>query len=377
MTPRAYKERFYPTPEQAELLARSFGCARFVWNDALRLRTDAYYQCGESMSHSALEKRLVTLKAEQPWLAEVSSVILQQTLRDQQQAFKNFWDKRAKYPRFKSKHRRQSIRLTRAAFRYRDNQLFIAKSKDPLPVRWSRKLPSAPSRITISKDRAGRYFISCLCDVEVARLPVTPKVIGIDVGLSDLFVTSHGVKIGNPRHLKGYEQRLAYRQRQLAKKQKGSANRAKARMKVARLHAKIADCRRDHLHQLTRCIINENQVIAVEDLNIKALVKHPTLAKSISDASWGEFVRQLDYKAAWAGRQLVKIDRWFPSSKRCHHCGHLADSMPLNVRIWDCPSCGAQSIDRDVNAAKNILTAGLAGLACGATGTGTAAHATV
>lgn len=376
MTQRAYKERLYPTPEQAELLARSFGCARFVWNDALRLRTDAYYQHGESLSHSTLEKRLVGLKAEHPWLTEVSSVLLQQALRDQQQAFKNFWDKRAGYPRFKSKHKRQSIRLTKAAFRYRDGQLLIAKSKVALPVRWSRPLPSAPSSITISLDRAGRYFVSCLCEFDARDLLVTPKMVGIDVGLTSLLANSDGMKVGNPRYLKGYERQLAYRQRQLAKKHKGSANRAKARCKVARLHAKIADCRRNHTHQLTRRLINENQVLAVESLSIKSMVKHPTLAKHISDAGWGEFVRQLDYKAAWAGRQVVKIDRWFPSSKRCHDCGHVVESMPLAVRTWICPGCGVTH-DRDINAAKNILTAGLAGLACGATGTGAAANTVV
>ncbi len=358
------------------MLARSFGCARFVWNDALRLRTDAYYQRGESLSHSRLEKRLVTLKAEYPWLVEVSSVILQQALRDQQQAFKHFWDRRAGYPRFKSKHRRQSIRLTRAAFRYRDGQLFIAKSNVALPVRWSRPLPSAPSSLTISLDRAGRYFVSCLCEFDAKALPVTPKMVGIDVGLTSLLVTSDGARVGNPHHLKRYGRVLAHRQRQLAKKQKGSANRAKARRKVARLHAKIADCRQNHLHQLTRRLINENQVLAVESLSIKGMVKHPRLAKHISDAGWGEFVRQLEYKGKWAGRQVVKIDRWFPSSKRCHSCGHVIEAMPLSVRRWDCPACGAEH-DRDINAAKNILTAGLAGLACGATGTGAVVNTAV
>jgi putative transposase len=302
----------------------------------------------------------------------VSSVILQQALRDQQQAFKNFWGKCSGYPRFKSKHRRQSIRLTKAAFRYRDGQLWVAKSNMALPVRWSRPLPSAPSSITLSLDRAGRYFVSCQCEFDARELPVTPKRVGIDVGLSSLLATSDGMKVGNPRYLKRYERQLAYCQRQLAKKKKGSANRAKARRKVARLHAKIADCRRNHTHQLTRRLINENQVLALESLSIKHMAKHPTLAKHISDAGWGELKRQLDYKAAWAGRQVVKIDRWFPSSKRCHECGHVVDAMPLAIRAWACPDCGAAH-DRDINAAKNILTAGLAGLACGATGTGAAA----
>jgi Transposase and inactivated derivatives len=266
---RAFKERFYPNDEQALLLAKSFGCARFVYNDALKYRTDAYYKDGTSISHSDIEKRLVPLKKQFEWLSEVSSVILQQTLRDQQEAFKNFWAHRAQYPKFKKKNARQSIRLTKAAFNYRNGQITIAKSKEPLHIRWSRKLPSEPSSVTISKDSAGRYFISMLCEFEPKSLPITPKMVGIDVGLTDLFVTSDGEKIGNPRHTKRYEKKLAFLQRQLSKKKLGSNNRAKIRQKVARLHAKISDCRSDFIHKVTRRLINENQVIAVESLSVK------------------------------------------------------------------------------------------------------------
>lgn len=374
MTKRAYKERFYPTPEQVVLLAQSFGCARFVWNNTLAFRTEAYQQHGESVSHSAAEKRLVALKVAYPWLADVSSVILQQTLRDQKAAFDNFFNPKlkARYPRFKRKDGRQSIRLTKAAFRYRDGEITIAKAKTRLPIRWSRPLPSEPTSITISRDRAGRYFISCLCDFSPEALPVRPKTVGIDLGLSDLFITSEGVKSGNPRHLKRYEAKLAYLQRRLAKKQKGSANRNKLRQKAARLHAKIVDCRRDALHKATRTLINENQVLCIESLNITGMVKNRHLAKAISDAGWGEFVRQLEYKAEWAGRQVVKVSQWFPSSKLCHGCGHKVEKLPLWQRHWHCKGCG-EPIDRDINAANNIRTAGLAGLACGATGAGAAA----
>ena len=371
-TKRAYKERFYPTPEQEILLARSFGCVRFVYNNTLRFRTDAYYQDGKSVSHSEAEKRIVALKKEFPFLAEVSNVILQQTLRHQQEAFKNFWAGRSKYPKFKKKHSGQSIRLTRSAFRLKSGQLFIAKSKEPLNIRWSRPLASEPSSITISKDRAGRYFVSMLCEFEAKAMPISKKTVGIDLGLTDLFITSDGKKSGNPRHTRRYEQRLAYLQRQLAKKQKGSNNRAKARLKVARIHAKIADCRMDATHKASRTLINENQVVCVESLNVKGMIKNPKLAKHIADANWGEFVRQLKYKAAWAGRTLVEIERFFPSSKRCSGCGFVHESLPLSIREWDCPECKTKH-DRDINAAKNIKTAGLAGLACGATGTGIAA----
>lgn len=374
MTKRAYKERLYPTAEQAELLAQSFGCVRFVWNNTLAYRTEAYQEREETISHSAVEKRLVALKAEYPWLKDVSSVILQQALRDQKTAFDNFFNPKlkARYPRFKSKDGRQSIRLTKAAFRYREGDITIAKSKTPLPIRWSRPLPSPPSSVTISRDRSGRYFISCLCEFTPKPLPITPKTVGIDLGLTDLFTTHDGQKSGNPRHLKRYEAKLAYLQRRLAKKQKGSNNRHKLRRKVARLYARIADCRRDAIHKATRTLINENQVVCVESLNIAGMVKNRPLAKAISDAGWGEFVHQLIYKAEWAGRQLVQVSQWLPSSKACHGCGHRVEKLPLSQRHWHCEGCG-QVIDRDINAAKNIRTAGLAGLACGATGSGAAA----
>ena len=374
MNKRAFKYRFYPTPEQETLLAQSFGCARFVYNDTLRFRTDAYYKDGTNISHSKAEKRLVSLKSEFPFLKDVSSVILQQTLRDQQEAFKNFWAGRAKYPKFKKRNARQSIRLTKAAFKYRNGQLFIAKSKEPLNVRWSRGLSSEPSSITISKDCAGRYFVSMLCEFKAKPMPISNKTVGIDLGLNDLFITSDGQKSGNPRHTKRYEQKLAYLQHNLAKKQKGSNNRAKAKLKVARLHAKIADCRMDATHKASRKLINENQVVCVESLNVKGMIKNPKLAKHIADANWGEFVRQLQYKAEWAERIVVQIDRFFPSSKRCSSCGFIHDSLPLSIREWKCPKCNTLH-DRDINAAINIKTAGLAGLACGATGTGMAALA--
>jgi putative transposase len=368
---RAYKERFYPTPTQAKLLAKSFGCARFVYNNTLKWRTDLYYKEGVKVKNSEIGKRLVPLKEEFPWLKEVSNVALQQVLRNQESAFLNFWAGRAKYPTFKKKHSKQAIRLTKSGFRFKAGKLYIAKSEEPLDIRWTRKLPSEVSSISISKDAAGRYFVSMLCEFEPEKLDVSPKTIGIDLGLNHLYIDSEGHKQKNPKYTKKYEHKLAYLQRQLSKKKKGSSNRNKARHKVAKLHAKIADCRRDATHKATRALINENQVICVEDLAVKNMVKNPKLAKHISDANWGEFLRQLEYKADWAGRQIVKIDRWFPSSKRCStpNCGHIMDSLALDIRSWECPSCNTLH-DRDVNAAKNIKTVGLAGLACGATESG-------
>ena len=225
-------------------------------------------------------------------------------------------------------------------------------------------LPSDPTTVTVFKDQAGRYFVSCLCEFEPTLLPVTDKKIGIDVGIKDLFVTSDGFKSGNPRHTAKYAAKLVKYQRRLTKKKPGSQNRLKAKVKVARIHAKISDCRSDSLHKLSRRLVNENQVICAENLTVKNLIKNPTLAKHIADASWGEFTRQLTYKANWAGRTYVEIDRFFPSSKRCSCCGFVKDKLLLNVRSWECPECGTTH-DRDVNAAQNILAAGLAVLAFG------------
>lgn len=363
---RAYKYRFYPTPDQVELLAQTFGCVRFVYNSILRWRTDAWYERQEKIGYTQASARLTALKKEpeSAWLNDVSSVPLQQALRHQQTAFSNFFAGRARYPAFKSKRHKQAATLTDAAFKYRDGRLYMAKSKTPLDVRWSRELPSAPSSITLSRDAAGRYFVSCLCEFEPVSLPITASTVGIDVGLKDLFVTDTGFKSGNPRHTAKYAKRLALLQRRLSRKQKGSKNRAKARLKVARIHAKIADCRLDNLHKLSRKLINENQVVCVESLKVKNMIRNPKLSRGIADAGWGEFVRQLEYKSEWSGRSVVAIEQFFPSSKRCSDCGYTMPKMALNVRSWVCPECGANH-DRDVNAAKNIKAAGLAALAHG------------
>ena len=374
MTKRAYKYRFYPTPEQETLLAQTFGCVRFVYNHILRWRTDEYYQNGNSINYNQASKKLTELKKnpDYQWLKDVSSVPIQQSLRHQQTAFKNFWEGRTQYPTFKKRHAKQSATFAASAFSIKEGQLFIAKSKEPLNIRWSRELPSEPSSVTISKDRAGRYFVSMLCEFDAKPMPISNKTVGIDLGLNDLFITSDGNKSGNPRYTRRYEKKLAYLQRKLAKKQKGSNNRAKARLKVARLHAKIADCRMDATHKASRKLINENQVVVCENLAVKNMIRNPKLAKHIADANWGEFVRQLQYKAEWSERTVVEIDRFFPSSKRCSSCGFVHEAMPLCVREWNCPECNTHH-DRDINAAINIKTAGLAGLACGATGTGMAA----
>ena len=365
---RAYRFRFHPTPEQEMILAKTFGCARFAYNYMLRLRTDAWMQRQERIGYHETSAALTALKKqpEYAWLNEVSSVPVQQALRHLQTAFNNFFAKRARYPQYKRKDGPQSAEYTTSAFKWDGRSLKLAKMDAPLAIRWSRTIPKAAkvTTVTVSKDAAGRYFVSMLCTDQVqAKAPVAAKV-GIDLGLTHFAILSTGEKIAAPNTFRKNEEKLAKLQRRLAKKTKGSANRKMAKLKVAKLHAKITDSRKDFLHKLSTRLVNENQVIAIETLAVSNMQKNHNLAKSIADASWSEFVRQLEYKSLWYGRELVGIDRWYPSSKRCFDCGHTVKKMPLNVREWTCPECGTIH-DRDINAARNVLAAGLAASVCG------------
>jgi len=365
-TKRAYQFRFYPTAEQKITLAQTFGCVRFVYNWGLLTRKTAYFQHGESLSYNDLAARLPALKHAYPWLAEVSSVPLQQALRHLDRAFVNFFEGRAEYPTFKKKQHEQSATYASNAFTWDGKALTLAKMQVPLDIRWHRSLPkdAKPSSVTISKDRANRSFVSILVEEEIKPLPTTPKMVGLDLGITSMVVLSSGESVGNPRYFAKEEKRLAKAQRRLARKKKGSKNRHKARRKVARLHARIADRRRDYQHKLSTRIVHENQVICVESLAVKNMVKNHSLAKAIADVGWGEFVRQVEYKATWYGRTLVKIDKWYPSSKTCSTCKHVLDSLTLDRREWVCPECGVVH-DRDTNAAMNILAEGLSVAACG------------
>ena len=365
---RAYKFRFYPTDEQKQILAQTFGCARFVYNRMLKVRTDAWYENQQRIGYHETSSLLTELK-KQPefyWLNDVSSVPLQQSLRHLQTAFANFFAKRNGYPKFKSKHGLNSAEYTTSAFRWNGKDLTLAKMKEPLAVRWSRTIPKAAkvTTVTVSNDHAGRYFVSMLCDDAVSSLPLHEGKVGLDLGLNSFAVLSTGEKVSAPNTFRKNEKKLAKLQRRLAKKLKGSKNRTKARLKVARLAAKVSDTRKDFLHKLSTRLIRENQTIAVETLAVKNMVRNRHLSKSIADAGWGEFVRQLTYKAHWYGRTIVGIDKWYPSSKRCSDCGFVLTKIPLSVRKWACPECGANH-DRDVNAARNILAAGLAVSALG------------
>ncbi|MFJ1536526.1 RNA-guided endonuclease InsQ/TnpB family protein [Streptomyces mirabilis] len=366
---RTFKYRFYPTDAQAAELSRTFGCVRKVYNMALAARTEAWAR-QERVNYNQSSAMLTAWKKteELAFLNEVSSVPLQQALRHLQGAFANFFSKRAKYPRFKSKRKsRASAEYTSSAFTFRDGRLKLAKMAGPLDIVWSRPLPegSVPTTVTVSRDAAGRWFVSMLCDDPTVKpLAATDAAVGIDVGLDHLLALSTGEKIANPRHERRDRARLATAQRNCARKEKGSANREKARRKVARIHARITDRRRDGLHKLTTRLVRENQTLVIEDLAVRNMVRNRRLARAISDAAWAEFRGLLEYKAAWYGRDVVVVDRFFPSSKLCSHCGALQDRMPLNVRTWTC-DCGTVH-DRDVNAAKNLLAAGLAVSVCGA-----------
>ncbi|MGW3665083.1 RNA-guided endonuclease InsQ/TnpB family protein [Streptomyces sp. NPDC005141] len=367
----------YPTFGQRIALARAFGCARVVYNDALRAREAAR---GEGMPFPRtgdLSKVLITEAKrcpERAWLGEVSAVVLQQSLRDLDAAYRNFFDglkgKRPRMgaPRFKSKRdARQSVRFTaNARWSITPGQKLRLPKIGDVKVKWSRVLPSRPSTVTVVKDAAGRYFASFVVDTGGSEiLPDTTGTVGIDLGLTHFAVLSDGRKIDSPRFLRRAEKRLKKTQRNLSRKTRGSNNRGKARLKVARAHARVADARREFHHQLSTQLIRENQAVAVEDLAVKGLAR-TRLAKSIHDAGWSAFVTMLEYKAARYGRTFHRIGRFEPTSQVCSRCGVKDGPKPLHVRTWKCGACGAV-LDRDINAAVNVAkAAGLAVSACGA-----------
>jgi putative transposase len=349
-----------------------------VWNGILAARQERYATQRQGTSYGQASAALTAMKKDpqRAWLNEVSCVPLQQALRHQQQAFAAFFAKRARYPRFKSRRGRQAAEYTRSAFTWRGGQLRLAKTPGPLALVWS--WPGVdvagldPTTVYVSREPDGRWYVTFAVEAATpAPLPETGHPVGIDLGVTSFLVTSDGQKIANPRHLERRARSLARYQRRLARCQRGSANRAKAKAKVARAHRKVRNARADFLHRTTTGLVRGNDLIAIEDLAVKNMVGNRRLARTISDCGWGEFRRQLAYKCQRAGRRLVVIDCWYPSSKLCSVCGFLLAELPLQVRTWRCPSCRTRH-DRDLNAAKNILAAGLAaardnpGDACGA-----------
>jgi putative transposase len=372
-----YNFRLYPTPGQQQALARAFGCARVVFNDALRARQEARAAGRPYPTDRELSARLTAVKAtpERAWLSQVSATVLQQSLADLNTAYRNFFASvsgkrkgtKIQPPQFKSrKDRRQSIRFTASArFKVLPGGKLRLPTIGDVSVRWSRALPSAPSSVTVIKDPAGRYFASFVVQTGPAAIPATGPVIGIDLGLTHFAVLSDGRKITSPRFLRRAEKKLKRAQRTLSGKEKGSKNRDKARLKVARAHARVTDARRDFHHQLSTALIRENQAVAVEDLAVRGLAR-TRMAKSVHDAGWSAFVGMLEYKARLYGRECRRIGRFEPTSQVCSACGAKDGPKPLHVRVWQCRACGAW-LDRDVNAAVNVArAAGLAVSACGA-----------
>lgn len=386
---RAYRFRFYPTPEQENLLRRTVGCCRLVYNKALHERSTAWTKERRKVSYKDTSAMLTGWKKAEDlnFLNDVSCVPLQQALRHLQKAYSNFFNQTGGYPAYKRKSHGGSAEYTRSAFKWDGHDLTLAKMRKPLAIRWSRTLPrnAQPSTVTVSLDAAGRWHVSILMEETIAPMPEARASVGIDLGVDSFAILSTGEKIGNPHHRNRDAKRLAKAQRALARKRKGSRNYEKARLKVARIQAHTRDRRTDFLHKLSTRLICENQTIVLEDLAVRNMSRrcepktdpeHPGrylpngqsvkngLNRSILDMGWREFRTMLEYKSQWYGRTLTVIGRWYPSSQVCSDCGEGTGPKPLGIRQWDCPHCGTRH-DRDVNAAKNILAAGLAVTVCG------------
>lgn len=359
-----YKYRVYLTQDQKDYMAKVFGCTRFIYNWGLRKKTDAFYNDKIKISQNELSRLMTLLKREKDtlWLQEVPHVVLAQALRQLDKAFVNFFRKQSKYPKFKNRFDKQSATYTKLTLKIENNRLFLIKIKEPIKIIWSRELPSEFLSATVTKDKLDRYFISFMCEKEVVKLPNTDNEIGIDLGVKDIIVDSNGESSGNPKFTKKYERQLRRAQQRLSRRKKGSQNQIKAKKEVAKIHAKIADSRSDFIHKLTTELIKNNDLISMENLQVKNMIRNHCLAKAIADVSWGKIEQQLTYKSELYNRILVKIDKFFPSSKRCSNCGFILKKLDLSVRKWVCPECKSINL-RDLNAAKNILQAGHAILA--------------
>lgn len=369
---RSYKFRIYPNAEQEVLIQKTFGCRRFVYNHFLALRKETYEQCKKTLRFYECSKQLTALKKELPWLNEVDSTALETTLKDLDFAFSNFFTrlkngkKDAGYPIFKSKHHHKNSyrsRSIRSGIKISENSIQLPKL-GLVKCRVSKAVQGRVLSATVSQTPSGKYFVLVCCtDVEIHSLPPTKASIGLDLGINDLAVTSDGVKYSNPKYYSKSQKKLARLQRQLSRKPKDSNNREKARVKVAKLQEHIANQRNDFLHKMTTDLIRKYDVICIEDLTPSNMLKNHTLARCLADASFGEIRRQLEYKAAWYGRKVSLVDRFYPSSQLCSVCGFQnAEAKDLSVRRWNCPQCGAIH-KRDQNAAKNILNEGLRMLA--------------
>ncbi len=355
---KTYRFALLPTKEQEVLLSKHFGCIRYVFNHFLNERKVQYQDSKKSDNYykQAATLTLLKKKEETAWLKEVNSQTLQFVLRCLETAYLNFFRGKAKFPRFKSRKDKNSFTVPQFVS-VEDNRLHIPKFKDGIKIVLHREIEGEISHCTISKTPTGKYFVSIPCEVKHIPQKATGKSCGLDLGIKDFAVTSDGMRFKNNYHLKRYERRLAKAQKHLSRKVKGSNNRNKQRLKVAAIHEKIANTRLNLLHNISTQITNAYDVIAVEDLNVKGMMANHKLAKHIGDASWGTFVRLLEYKTEWNNKRVVKINRFYPSSKTCNECGYIHQNLSLSEREWTCPN--GHTLDRDINASKNILQEGL------------------
>lgn len=356
---KTFKYRMYPTKEQAVLIAKHFGSKRFIFNYFLNERKTSYLTNKKKLNYYDNAKSLTTLKRQDQyiWLKEVNSQTLQAALRDLDTAYNKFFSKRNRFPKFKSKRNQQSFRVPQAV-KYSKGKLTIPKFKKPIKVREDRPLTGKILFATISRNPSGKYFAAITVETEHTSYAATKEQIGVDLGIKNLVICSNGKTYPNIKTTKKYAKQLAYEQRQLSKKTKGSNNRSRQRIKVAKVHEKISNIRHNHLHQTSSCIVRENQTICAESLTVMNMMKNHCLAKAIADVSWGELLRQLQYKSEWNGRTFIQVNRFFPSSKTCNKCKFIHEGLTLNNRSWVCSQCKAE-LDRDINAAKNILEQGL------------------